>query len=153
MRDLFPGRTDRWYSVVPIDLTRQGVQTYDLEARNLFVIGRAAVVIDGDSVTVAYGLAKGEGYVKDECLRWFMDPADVTADFLEKPEGGVAFGETISIERDLKGQDTAMLFICNTVTYSHPYAGQGYLPRYWPNLPQRVAERESMAELVDRMGK
>lgn len=153
VRELFPERTDRWYPVVPIDLTRQGVQTYDLVASNLFVIGQAAVLIDGDGVTVVYGLAKGEGYVKDECLRWFTTLADVTADFLEKPEGGAAFGETISIEKDLKGQDTALLFICNTVTYSQPYAGQGYLPRYWPNLPQRVAERESMAELMDRMGK
>ena len=153
LRELCPERTDKWYPVVPVDLTRQGVQTYDLVAGNLFIIGKATVTIEGDRVTVTYGLAKGEGYIKDECLRWFTGLEEITASFLEKPSGTVAFGETISIERDLKGRDTALLFIRNTASYRQPYDGEYYLPRYWPNLPWRAAERETMAELLRRLAK
>ena len=153
MRELCPELTDKWYTVVPVDLTRQGTQVYELVASNLFVIGRAAVTVDGDSVTVVCGLAEGNGYMKDECLRWFTGLEEITAAYLEAPERGAAFGEAVSIERDLKGQDTALLFICNTVTYSQPYAGEAFLQRYWPNTPRRIEARESMNSILEGMEK
>lgn len=152
LRDNYPGLTDKWYNVVPVDLTQNGVQTFRLVASNLFYIGQAAVIVDGDNVTVQYALANGHGYVKDECVRWFTSVDEITSDFLKAPESGLAFDQTISRSKDLNGQDVALLFICNHVTYRQPYTNSGVnLTRYWPNLDEWKAYREGLNALMERL--
>lgn len=153
LRDLYPELTDKWYNVVPVDLTQDGVQTFRLVASNLFYIGQAAVIVDGDNVTVEYALIPGgHGYVKSEALTWFTAVGDITTEFLENPEGDVAFGQTISREKDLGGQDVALLFICNHVTYRQPYFNNGVnLVRYWPNHHAWVDYRESLQPLMEQV--
>lgn len=152
LRDNFPGLTDKWYNIVPVDLTQNGVQTFRLVASNLFYIGQAAVIVDGDNVTVQYALANGHGYVKDECVRWFTSVDEITSDFLKAPESGLAFDQTISRSKDLNGQDVALLFICNHVTYRQPYTNSGVnLTRYWPNLDEWKAYREGLNALMERL--
>lgn len=156
LRDLYPDLTDRWYNVVPVDLTVQGRQTYPLVASNLFYMGTACVDILGDSVTVTYQTPgnRWTAYlaVEDEALVWFTSVSDITSAFLENPVGEVAFGQPVSISEQLNGQDVALLFICNHVTYRQPCIGEtGYLTRYWPNLPEWKAYRESLLPLLDRL--
>lgn len=152
LRDSYPDLTDKWYNVVPVDLTQNGVQTFRLVASNLFYIGQAAVIVDGDNVTVQYALADGHGYVKDECVRWFTSVDAITTDFLNAPESDLAFGQTISRSKDLNGQDVALLFICNHVTYRQPYTNSGVnLTRYWPNLDEWKAYREDLNALMERL--
>lgn len=152
LRDSYPDLTDKWYNVVPVDLTQNGVQTFRLVASNLFYIGQAAVIVDGDNVTVQYALADGHGYVKDECVRWFTSVDAITTDFLKAPESDLAFGQTISRSKDLNGQDVALLFICNHVTYRQPYTNSGVnLTRYWPNLDEWKAYREDLNALMERL--
>ncbi len=156
LRDLYPDLTDKWYNVVPVDLTVQGRQAYPLVASNLFHMGMAYVDILGDSVTVTYKTPgnKWTAYltVEDEALAWFTAPGDITAEFLENPAGEVAFGEPVSISESLNGQDVALLFICNHVTYRQPCLGDtGYLTRYWPNLPEWKEYREELMGLLERM--
>jgi len=152
LRDNFPGLTDKWYNIVPVDLTQNGVQTFRLVASNLFYIGQAAVIVDGDNVTVQYALANGHGYVKDECVRWFTSVDEITSDFLKAPESDLAFDQTISRSKDLNGQDVALLFICNHVTYRQPYTNSGVnLTRYWPNLDEWKAYREGLNALMERL--
>lgn len=152
LRDNYSDLTNKWYNVVPVDLTKDGVQTFRLVASNLFYIGQAAVVVDGDNVTVEYALANGHGYVKDECLRWFTNVSEITTDFLNTPESDLAFGQTISRSKDLNGQDVALLFICNHVTYRQPYTNSGVnLTRYWPNLDEWKAYREDLNALMERL--
>lgn len=157
LRDLYPDLTDKWYNVVPVDLTVQGRQAYPLVASNLFHMGTAYVDILGDSVTVTYKTPgnKWTAYlaVEDEALAWFTAPGDITTEFLENPAGEVAFGEPVSISESLNGQDVALLFICNHVTYRQPCLGDtGYLTRYWPNLPEWKEYREGLMMLLERMG-
>lgn len=157
LRDLYPDLTDKWYNVVPVDLTVQGRQAYPLVASNLFHMGTAYVDILGDSVTVTYKTPgnKWTAYlaVEDEALAWFTAPGDITAEFLENPAGEVAFGEPVSISESLNGQDVALLFICNHVTYRQPCLGDmGYLTRYWPNLPEWKEYREELMGLLERIG-
>lgn len=157
LRDLYPDLTDRWYNVVPVDLTVQGRQAYPLVASNLFHMGTAYVDILGDSVTVTYKTpgTKWTAYlsVEDEALAWFTAASDITAEFLENPVGEVAFGEPVSISESLNGQDVALLFICNHVTYRQPCLGDdGYLTRYWPNLPEWKTYRQELMELLEQMG-
>lgn len=152
LRDTYPELTKKWYNVVPVDLTQDGRQNFTLVASNLFYIGNAYVDVKGDEVTVGYELAKGHGYVKGECLQWFTSVDEITSDFLNNPEGTVAFGQTISRANDLKGQDVALLFICNTVTYRQPYTNSGVpLTRYWPNLDEWKAYRADLAELMEKL--
>lgn len=153
LRDLYPELTDKWYNVVPVDLTRQGTQTFPLAASNLYYMGSACVEVSGDSVTVTYETPSGQWKpylkVEDETLAWFTSAADITADFLNNPASETKFGEAVSIAGDLKGQDVALLFICNHVTYRQPFFGEtGYLTRYWPNLTQWKEYRQNLQTLM-----
>lgn len=152
LRDM--GITDKWYNVVPVDLTQDGVQVLDLVGSNLFHIGKAAVIVQDGKVSVDYDLFFGEGYVKDECVQWFTSLDDITTDFLNNPTSDVAFGQELSIADDLGGAETAILFICNHVTYRQPYNGDnGYLSRYWPNRQRWIDYRAELTELLEGMSK
>ena len=152
LRDM--GITDKWYNVVPVDLTQDGVQVLDLVGSNLFHIGKAAVVVQDGKVAVDYQLFPGQGYVKDECVQWFTSLEDITADFLNNPTSDLAFGQELSIADDLGGAETAILFICNRVTYRQPYNGDtGYLSRYWPNRQRWIDYRAELTELLEGMSK
>lgn len=153
LRDLYPDLTDKWYNVIPVDLTRQGTQTFPMAASNLYYMGSACVEVSGDSVTVTYETPSGQWKpylkVEDETLAWFTSAADITADFLNNPASETKFGEAVSIAGDLKGQDVALLFICNHVTYRQPFFGEtGYLTRYWPNLSQWKEYRQNLQTLM-----
>lgn len=152
LRDEFPGLTDKWYNVVPVDLTHDGTTVIPLVASNLFFIGKAEVTVKGDDVTVDYSLAKGYGYVKGETLKWFTSVGEITTEWLENPQSDLAFGQAVSRENDLKGQDVALLFICNRVTYRQPYNDGGMnLTRMWPNLTEWKAYRETMRGLMEKL--
>lgn len=152
VRDLFPGRTDKWYNVVPVDLTVKGRQTIRLVASNMYYIGEAYVDVTDTDVTVSYGTYRGNLEVKSECLAWFLDPAELTGAYMDAPQGMYAFGEPVSIKESLGGADVALLFICNRVTYCNPYNNKGEsLIRYYPNLDQWKDWRASLAPLMDRL--
>lgn len=149
LRDEYPGLTDKWYNVVPVDVSRDGTTVIPLVASNLFVIGQAEVVVQGDQVTVNYALANGEGYVNDETVKWFASMDEITADWLKQPQSDLAFGQAVSRTTDLKGQNVALLFICNHVTYRQPYTNTGIeLPRLWPNQSLWEAYRASLRDLI-----
>ena len=152
LRDM--GFTDKWYNVVPVDLTQDGVQTFSLVASNMYHIGKATVTVLDGQVTVDYQLHPGQGHLKDECVQWFTSLEDITADFLNDPVSELAFGQAVSIADDLDGAEVALLFICNHVTYRQPYHGDdGYLSRYWPNRQRWIDYRAELTELMERMAK
>ena len=136
LREKFPGLTQKWYNVVPIDLTRDAVYTYDLVASNMYYIGKAYVTVENGNVTVDYAYYGRMGYVNNvpesECIAWFGSVDEITTDFLENPQSNCSFGEAVSIADRLNGQDTAILFICNRTTYCpNQYSGNVGLTRYW----------------------
>lgn len=150
LRELYPELTDKWYNVVPVDLTQDGVQSFRLVASNLYYIGQADVTVQGDEVTVTYELARGNREVKSETLRWFTAWEDITTDYLNDPASSAAFGQTISRKNDLNGQDVALLLICNRVSYRQPYYDDGTsLVRYWATNADWVAYREALQPLLD----
>lgn len=146
------GKTDKWYNVVPVDLTVQGRQQVRLVAANMYYFGVANIDISGDDVTVTYQLPEGHVYLKSESLQWFTSLDEITASFLNNPVGEYVFGEPVSIQDDLNGQDVALLFICNRVTYRQPYTGSGaMLTRYYRGREERVAWRAHLNALLDRL--
>ncbi len=129
LRDM--GITDKWYNVVPVDLTQDGIYKIPMVASNMFIIGNAIVTVSGDNVTVDYETqwaSPGNLTISSECVKWFDEAADVTADFCADPQSDLAFGEAVS-KAELG--NVGYLFICNRVTYCQPIADNGiYLPRY-----------------------
>ena len=137
LREEYPGLTDKWYNVLPVDVSQNSTQTFDLVASNLYYLGKVTVSVMGDRVIVDYNYLQNQYfqiYPQDECLAWFTGIEQITHEFLENPTSDLKFGVPVSREADLNGQSVALLFICNHVTYRTPLNANGAMPtRYWPN--------------------
>ena len=153
LRDLYPGLTDKWYNVAPIDLTKQGRQTFDLVASNLYFVGYAYVDIQGDSVTVSYDYFESDlAEPLSESVALLTSVDQLTPAFLNSPASNIPVGRPVSINGNLGGIQTALLFICNRFTYSQPYTTKGFmLTRAWPNHPRYADELAEMKTLLRDM--
>ena len=125
LRDMYPDLTKKWYQVVPVDLTQEGVFNFPTAVSNLFYFGGCTVTIRDGNVTTDYHIPRGEAYPKSDCLMWFTDIGEITSEFLNNPRGSYQFGQPVSIREDLKGRDIALLFICNQITYRDPLDNVG----------------------------
>lgn len=158
-RDVRPELTSKWYNFAAIDLSTDGVQTYDLVASNMYIIGTVTVTKTGDEVTVDWELRRqgtndANFMLEDEFLTIFSDLNAVAEVEPSKFEGPTyEFGQPISIANDLNGDTNVLLYICNQATYcnnlSYKHLNPIYHARYWPNLEYRIAEREAMMDMVN----
>ena len=150
LRDIAPGLTSLWYNIVPIDLTKQGRQTYDLIASNLYFVGKAYVDISGDQLTVSYDYYESEiAYPISECAALFTSMDELTAEYLDNPVPNFTVGRAVSISGDLNGSETALLFMLNRMTYTNPYDTVNHLlTRYWPNHRYCTKSQAAMRELL-----
>lgn len=125
------GIGSKWYNVVPVKLTENGIYKIPLVASNMYVIGDAIVTVSGDDVTVTYETVHatpGSMNVTSECVKWFKSTDEITEDFINNPTSDIAFGDTVSKE---ELGDVAYLFICNGVNYRLPITDNGtFLARY-----------------------
>lgn len=145
---------EKWYNVLPIDLTKDGRSVYQLMISNIFLIGEVYVDVWGDEVTVGVSLLE-HGAVRPLSWygRWFTRLGDITTASIESSEGGFTFGEPVSIADDLGGADTALLFIRSKASYYQPFRDGTTLTRYWRNLDEWKEFRESLQELMPRVAK
>lgn len=149
LRDEYPNLTDKWYNIVPVDLTIQGRQIIPLVASAQFVIGQAVVTVDGDSVTVSYQLAGNVTEVVRETLRWFTSPDEISKGFCNSPRSDMKFGKPVSIEQDLGGSTIGLLFICIKGTYYENYANLNDAPNLYRQYePEWVAWRDHLHALL-----
>lgn len=152
LRDLFPKLTDRWYQVVPVDLTKDGVYRFPTAASNMYYLGSCIVTVKDGTVTTDYTLPYGFAYPQSDCLMWFTDFDEITTEFLDAPVGSYHFGEPVSVKDDLKGKKIALLFICNHVTYRVPINSSGVMPiRYYRNNSETKQLLAEFEELVNQM--
>lgn len=152
LRELYPNLTSKWYHVVPIDLTQEGTFYYKTVASNLFYVGYAAVTIKDGKVTVDYVIPYGTFYVEKQCLAWFTSIGDITTAFLENPESSFRYGKPVDIREELNGQDTALLFMCNHVSYQVPLDKKdAFLTRFYTTGDEMKAYRQQLQSLLDRM--
>ncbi len=153
-RDLRPALTDKWYTFTPIDLTKQGRQTFEYVASNLYVIGEVYMDVYGDTVRVSYrnyyAEQSGNTETLTEFLTFFPDLKSVrNVDPETMDDPGFRFGQEISIAEDLNGDTNVLLFIRNQVTYRDYVNSTHKLTRFWPNLPERKALRQQMRDMMD----
>ena len=152
LRDAYPGLTKKWFHILPVDISQDGVQSFRLIASNMYYIGRVYVFIQDDKVVVDYILSKGHVYPKREFFRWFTSMDEISTEFLENPEGSWEFKKAYSREKDMNNQDIALLFICNTVTYRKPVTNKGgMLPRYYRNSRENTEIADKAKEMILQM--
>ena len=154
LRDEYPDLTQKWYNVVPVDLSKDGSQSFPLVASNMYYVGSVTVTVNGDEVTTKYKYPVRGNYkfsAHDECLAWFTGVDQITADFLENPTSNMAFGKAVSKANDLNGQDIALLFVCNHVTYRIPFTDDGIMPaKFWRSGKPEYFN--SLNELMKKIG-
>lgn len=149
LQEAAPSLPDKWYNVVPVDLTHEGRQTFFLTISNARFIGECYVDVWGDEVTVTYALIQRNGIEpKSEYGRWFTELSQITASSIESSEDGFTFGEPVSISEDLGGADVALLFIRSKATYRQPFRDGTELTRYWRNTPSWKQFRQNLTTLM-----
>ena len=143
------GITDKWYNVVPVDLTTNGIYEIPMIASNMFQIGTASVAVENGQATVTYATthaSPGRLVTGDECVAWFGSIDEITDEFCDAPTSEIAFGEAVDVSAF---GDVGYLFICNRVTYSQPVTNNGIsLPQYLPKDKQWVDYRAALEALM-----
>lgn len=120
-RDQVENQTSKWYTYVPIDLSVEGRHEYEYVASNMYIIGKVYVDVKGDEVVVSYeNIMDGVGNTttESEFFTFFHDLESVTCVEAEQmDDAGFAFGQKISIQNDLGGDTSVLLFVRNVVSY------------------------------------
>ena len=155
IRDLKSSLTDKWYTIVPVDLTKDAVYTYPMIAGSIYYVGECQVTVKDGQVTTDFSIPEGLCYDKRHCLQWFTSLDDITPEFLNNLNAGYTFGQPVSIADDLKGQDVGILFICNQLQYRIPfsYSGKGFATRYYSGQDFVRAAQSDMRTLLAKIQK
>ena len=152
LREMYPNLTNKWYHVVPVDLSQDAVHIYRTAASNLYYMGVCTVTVRDGKVTVDYTLPKGQITLEDQCMAWFTDISQITSSFLENPVSSFRYGQPVDIAEDLGGAKTALLFMCNHVTYQVPLTAKGLSPlRFYASTNYVVDLRKELTALLEGM--
>ena len=152
LRDYYPNLTDKWYHILPVDLTQEGTTRYPLVVSNMYYLGYCEVAIQGGNVTVDYFIPNGDIIPERNCMAWFTSMDEITRGFLDNPASDFRYGKPVSIQDDLKGQEIALLFICNRVSYRVPYKPERGVPvRYFETTKEGIAYREQLSKMMFRL--
>lgn len=145
-RDVTPSLTDEWYMFTALDLSQNGVQTYEMVAGNVFIIGNVTITVDGDEVTVHYEYVNDKIMDKDHFFTFFQDYDSITT---VNPGELTAweYDKTYSIANDLGGDTSVLLFTCNEVTFRDDNPG---IVRFWENIEWRKTLREHMLTMIGK---
>lgn len=116
-RDLPKPITDSWYMFTPIDISVDGVQTFDLIAGNMHIIGTATVVVKEGTVTVTYDLTNKADISLYEEFMTILPSLDAAGKLDFDKLTNFPFGKPISIEEDLGGDTNVLLLVRNRAMY------------------------------------
>lgn len=145
-RNVTPSLTDAWYMFTALDLSQNGIQTYEMVAGNVFIVGSVTITVDGDEVTVHYEYVNDQIIAEDDFFTFFNDYNSITT---VNPSELTAweYDKTYSIANDLGGDTSVLLFTCNKVTLRDDNPG---IVRFWENIEWRKALREQMLTMIGK---
>jgi len=145
-RDVTPSLTDDWYMFTALDLSQNGVQTYEMVAGNVFIVGTVTITVDGDEVTVHYEYVNDKIMEEDSFFTFFNDYDSITT--VNPNELATwEYDKTYSIANDLGGDTSVLLFTCNEVTFRDDNPG---IVRFWENIEWRKALRDQMLTMIGK---
>lgn len=145
-----PKMDGSWKTYAAVDLSVEGTQTLKLIGAGAWNLGKVTVTVAGDEVVVNY-LMNEDINTKDvhdditvdsEYVNIYADveSMDIAA------ESAYAFGQPISIENDLAGDTTVVLYVQLQVDYP---VHCPFVYRFWPNLWQNKAIVNAMTDLLE----
>ena len=148
-REVSSRLTDQWYMFTPLDLSKEGTQTYELIAGNMYVIGELTVTVKGGKVTVDYAYSSRKIQGGREYFTFFPDFESVTEEDLENfhQKKHYTYGRAYDIEEKLGGDTDVLLFVCNTATFKKSTPG---VTRYYETNEAREILRETMLDMIDK---
>ena len=116
-RDIRPDWTEKWYMFTPLDLSREGITTYDLIASNIHRVGAVTVAVSAGKAVISYSLNQGAeavsmGFALFHDLKSVEDPEHFDLSLF-------SFDREISIEKDLSGDERVLLQIMGIVNYDY----------------------------------
>ena len=149
LRELYPQLTRKWYHILPVDLTKEGVFRYPTVVSNMYYMGYCELTVQDGKVTVDYAVPLGNFTPEKQCMAWFTDIQEITPAFLDNPQSDYRYGKPVDIQTELKGQDTALLFMCNTVSYQIPLTDNFTFPaKFYSTSPSVQAVQRELRELL-----
>lgn len=107
-----------WYRVTPVDLTVDGVYTYDLIASNKYIVGKVTIAVNAGALTVSYK-TNYDVDVKDEALLIYASKADLATGTAVTAPVGAAINAAETF-----GADTKVL-VSLILTGDYDAAGKG----------------------------
>ena len=116
-RDIRPDWTEKWYMFTPLDLSREGITTYDLIASNIHRVGAVTVAVSAGKAVISYSLNQGAeavsmGFALFHDLKSVEDPEHFDLSLF-------SFDREISIEDDLSGDERVLLQIMGIINYDY----------------------------------
>ncbi len=90
-----------WYRVTPVDLTVDGVYTYDLIASNKYVVGKVTIAVNAGALTVSYKTTNNVE-VNAESLLIYANKADLAAGVAVSAPVGAAIDAAANFPGDSK---------------------------------------------------
>lgn len=107
-----------WYRVTPVDLTVDGVYTYDLIASNKYVVGKVTITVNAGALTVSYK-TNYDVDVKDEALLIYASKADLATGTAVTAPVGAAINAAETFGADSK------VLVSLILTGDYDAAGKG----------------------------
>lgn len=145
-RDVSPEMTDKWYMFTALDLSQDGVQCYELVSGNVFVIGEVVIEVKGDNLTVSYSYCSNDILDEEQFFTIFGDYNDITT--VEPAQlNRMEYNKTYSIQNDLGGDTSVVLFVCNRASVRDDTKG---IVRFWENIDWRKELREAMLTMIGK---
>ena len=147
-REVSPRMTDEWYMFTPIDLSREGKQTFDLIAGHMYVVGQVTVTVENGKFQVDYMYNNSGIEIGREYFNLFADYESISEKDLDNfhQNKRFSYGRAYSIANKLDGDTDVILFVCNTATFKKTSGVSGY----FSTNPDRVEQREIMLDMIGK---
>jgi len=146
-REISSKLTKDWYMFTPIDLSKDGTQSYELIGGSMYVIGEVTVTVKDGKVTVDYEYFSRDIEAGREYFTFFHDFDSITREDINRLPKQYSYGKSYSIEEKLGGDTDVILFVCNTATFEKTSGG---VYRYYETNEDRVDLREQMLDMIGK---
>ncbi|MBR4538668.1 MAG: hypothetical protein IKO52_07475 [Clostridia bacterium] len=130
--NLYPYNTELWYMFTPFDASKDGTQTYELVASNMYIVGSLTLTIRDGNLTIDYKLS--DPYKFTITLEFFTVLNRIGDIIQYEPEDLVRMGLSLKKNQAINlaekfGDDTNLvLYFCSRCdyTYSQKYSSLNY---------------------------
>lgn len=146
-REVSSNLTRDWYMFTPVDLSKDGTQTYELIGGGMYVIGKLTVTVKNGTVTVDYDYASKDIEPGREYFTFFADYESITREDMDNFQKHYSYGKAYSIDEKLSGDTDVIIFVCNTATFEKTSRG---VYRYYETNDDREALRAQMLEMIGK---